>query len=199
MAPPTIFATSLDGIWTFDGNQIASAKAKVEPFTIDFFDRWTFARFLPGNALALGFESGQPWSDFGSYGDRYGGIQVLALTQQPATWSLVSIEFDYRRHDEGFIPDDVTWHHRGVLAWLRDGLLQIQILEEPRGVIPWDLLPARDSSQGLEYSGEFLGEWKRLDLSANGNELTATDQEGLEFFDLVGMRRSRDGSTWESL
>jgi len=198
MNSPEIFVRSLDGIWTFDGNNIVSAHAKVDPFAIDFFERWTFARFLPGNALALGFESSQPWSEYGSYGDRYGGIQVLALTEKPSHWSLVAIEYDYRGHDETFVPDDVTWHPRGVLAWLIHDSLQIQVLKKPRGVIASDLLPHRNSYEELEYHYEFMGDWKRLDLSANGNELTATDAAGMEFFDLIGRRRSRDGSTWES-
>jgi hypothetical protein len=64
---------------------------------------WTFARFLRAGRLALGFESGQPWGEFGSYGDRYGGVHVLALTALPATWSRAALEFDVRRHDESVL------------------------------------------------------------------------------------------------
>jgi hypothetical protein len=198
MTTPTIFATSLDGKWTFDGSHIISATTKIESFTIDFFERWTFARFLPGCVLALGFESGQPWSEYGSYGSRYGGVQVLALNKQRDDWSLVAIEYDCRSFDETFVPDDVIWHHCGVFAWLVHGGLQVLALQKPRGIVPWDLLPACDGSQPLRYRYEFIGDWRRLDLSADGTKLTATDKTGMELFDLVQMRRSRDGSTWES-
>lgn len=197
MTTERLFARSLDGQWTFDGQHIVSSDAKVDAFSIDFFERWTFARFLPGNALALGFESGQPWSEYGSYGNRYGGLQVLALTQPPKEWSLVAIEYDYRSFDETFVPDDIVWHSSGVLAWLVHGGLQIQVLQEPRGLIGWDLLPSCDSSQPLRYRYEFIGDWKRLTISGEGTKLTAIDETGLEFFDLVQMQRSRDGSTWE--
>lgn len=188
---------SLDGRWTFDGNRIRSAGANIEPFTIDFFRRWTFARFLPGNILTLGFESDQPYSDYGSYGDRYGGVQVLVLKQDPLDWDLVAIEFDYRRFDEEYIPNDVVWHKRGILAWLHDETLCIQVLKAPRSSVVSNLLPQRDSDCELEYAYYFSGQWKRLDIAANGNEMTAVDQDGMEYFDLLGKRRSRDGTLWE--
>src|SRR5262245_13212970 len=109
-----ISAVSPDGLLRFEDGALRSPAAVVHPDTIDFFERWTFARFLPGGQLALAFESGQPWAEYGSYGDRYGGVQVLAPGADPATWSLVAIEYDYRSHDESFIPDDVMWHRRGV-------------------------------------------------------------------------------------
>lgn len=194
---PEIFARSLDGIWTFDGDHIFSAEATVEPHTIDFFERWTFARFLPGPALAFGFESSQPWSEYGSYGDRYGGVQVMALTKPPSEWSLVAMDYDIRSFNEEFIPLDVTWHSVGVLAWLVNECLEIQLAKEARDNPLWQAHPLADRRPDLVYQYEFVGSWKRLDLSARGDILTAVDAEGLEFFDLVHKRRSRDGSTWE--
>lgn len=193
-----ISTTSLDGVWTFDGDRIRSAHANVEPYAIDFHLRWTFARFLPGNILTLGFESAQPYSEYGSYGDRYGGVQVLRLKPGSVDWQLVAIEYEYRRADEEFIPKDVVWHKRGILAWSVNDSLLIQLLASQRDDSGDVLLPPRDSDQPLEYRYEFIGDWKRLDISSSGHELTAMSTEGLEYFDLLGKRRSRDGSIWES-
>lgn len=126
-----LHVVSPDGLWRFEDGRLISAGTEVSPCTLDFFERWTFARFLPGGELALAFETSQPWSEYGSYGDRYGGVQVLVLRGEPATWSPVALEFDYRRHDETFIVDDVAWHPRGVLGWLRDGELYVQVLAAP--------------------------------------------------------------------
>ena len=72
-------AESPDGSWVFEDGVLRSADAVVSPFAIDWFERWTFARFLPSGELALAFESGQPFDyEFGSYGDRRWGVQVLA-------------------------------------------------------------------------------------------------------------------------
>ncbi|MFY0537532.1 hypothetical protein [Nannocystis pusilla] len=87
---------------------------------------------LSRGQLILGFESGQPWSEYGSYGDRYGGLQVFAPTADPSRWHTVAIEYDYRSHDEDFVPVDAIWHPRGVLAWLRDGCLCGQVIASPR-------------------------------------------------------------------
>ncbi len=193
-----ISVTSLDGVWTFDGERIRSAHANVEPYAIDFLRRWTFARFLPGSILTLGFESDQPYSEYGSYGNRRGGVQVLRLRPDSSDWQLVAIEYEDRRFDEEFIPKDVVWHKRGILAWSIHDSMQIQHLASQRDDFGDPLLPQRDSDQPMEYRYEFIGDWKRLDISSSGHELTAVSNEGLEYFDLVGKRRSRDGSIWES-
>jgi hypothetical protein len=193
-----IRALSPDGACRFEEGALRSCAADVAPFTIDFFERWTFARFLDERLLALGFESGQPWSEWGSYGDRYGGVQVLALTA-PAEWSLVSLEYDYRAHDEPFVPDDVIWHPRGVLAWLRDGSLAAQVLAAPRGVIAPDPLPASESRGGLALCVDVPGRWRTLELDPEGRILIAADGAGADRFDLELRRRSRDGGASESL
>ncbi|MBO3746117.1 hypothetical protein J5X84_08580 [Streptosporangiaceae bacterium NEAU-GS5] len=194
-----VSAVSPEGGWRFTEGCLRSSVAVIKPFAIDFFERWTFARFMREGILALGFESGQPYSPSshgGSYGDRYGGVQVVALTA-PAQWDLVAIEYDSRRVDETFIPDDVTWHSRGVLAWLRNGFLYVQVLREPRGAIAeWELLPRRDSDQGLAYCFEERGAWKTLTLDENGYLLTARDEEGIDVFDLEKRRRARKGGDW---
>ncbi|PCC70681.1 hypothetical protein SAMN02745121_05434 [Nannocystis exedens] len=198
MADPEISARSPDGVWRFESGRLSDGSRVVELETIDFFDRWTFARFCPGGQLILGFESGQPWSESGSYGDRYGGLQVFAPTADPARWQTVAIEYDYRSHDATFIPDDVVWHPRGVLAWLHDGCLCGQVLKEPRG--PVDLLwNPRDSDFGLEYYFERWGVWRRLELDEHGHLLTAYDPAGCDRYDLVHRRTARDDGEWEAL
>src|SRR4051812_46779585 len=164
----SLVAVSPDGRWRFDGGRLHSATASEEPFAIDFFDRWTYARFLAVGVLALGFESGQPWSEYGSYGDRYGGVQVLRLAAGQPTWSLVSIEYDFRSHDEEFVPDDVVWHARGVLGWLADGMLYAQVLRQPRGPVVADPVPTRDSDLGLDFYIDQPGRWRTLSLDATG-------------------------------
>lgn len=194
-------AESPDGRWRFEAGRLRAGSLLVEPPTIDFFDRWTFARFRPGEptALLLGFESGQPWSEHGSYGDRYGGVQVIAPSADPSRWQVVAMEYDYRRHDESFVPDDVAWHPRGVLAWLRDGCLCGQVLGAPRAPLDAILWNPRDSDLGCEYSFERRGAWRRLELDDEGHLLTAYDSGGRDRFDLVGRRSAHDDADWEAL
>jgi hypothetical protein len=196
-----VSARSPDGVWCFRDGALRSSTEVVIPPTIDFFERWTFARFLPGGELALAFESGQPWSDNGSYGDRYGGVQVLSHRRGTTgtEWRPVAIEHDYRRYDESFVPHDVVWHSRGVLGWLHQSELFVQVLSAPRGEVTWDLLPARDSDQGRAFSFELYGSWQTLALDDAGRLLTATDADGVEVIDLVLRRRARDNGEWRPL
>lgn len=192
-----IYAESPDGVWRFEGGALRSATAVVAPFEIDFFERWTSARFFSGGQVALTFESGQPWSDQGSYGSRYGGIEILALTA-PDTWTVVALEYDWREHDETFVPLDLAWHPRGVLAWLHQSYLYVQRLTLPRrteAVVAPDVW-YRDSDSGLAWWHEWLGAWHRLSLDEEGLYLTATDERGADVFDLEGRRRARDGGEW---
>src|SRR5690606_26117577 len=141
----------------------------------------------------------QPWSEHGSYGDRYGGVQVIAPAAAPACWELVAIEYDVRRHDASFIPDDVAWHPRGVLAWLHDGLLYAQVLRAPRGPIASAVWPERDSDTGLDYCFDAPGAWRSLELDPDGRLLIARDADGLDRFDLVHRRQARDCGEWRDL
>lgn len=195
----TLEATSPDGRWVFENGVIRSISSGIvhEPYTIEFFAQWTFARFLPSGALALAFESGHPWSELGSYGDRYGGVQILTETEAE-TWALVSIEFDAREHDESFVPDDVCWHRRGVLAWIRDGLLEIQVLTAPRGLVAEEAHPTRDSEY-VAFFCELHGDWRRLTIDDQGRFLSAIDDEGAEVIDLINQRRCRDTQPWTRL
>lgn len=188
-------AESPDGVWVFEDGVLRSAEGEVPVYAIDWFERWTFARFLPGGELALAFESGQPWGEWGSYGDRLGGVQVLA----PASsgWVLVAIEYDYRRHDESFEPHDICWSPHGVLAWLRDGELSVIVRRGPRGEIVEDLLPERDSDN-LAYHFEAFGRWRSLAIHDRGRLLIASDDEGEDLFDLERRRRKRGDGGWES-
>lgn len=188
-------AESPDGVWWFRDGQLRSSGVVVEPCTIDFFERWTFARFVDSETLVLAFESSQPWSEQGSYGDRYGGIQVLVRTEA-ATWTPVALEFDCRRHDESYIPEDATWHPRGALAWLGGGELHVQRLAGSSAAITWDLLPARDSDRGLEFSLDLCGRWSSIRFDASGRMLTAEDVDGVDVFDLELRLRARDGGDW---
>jgi hypothetical protein len=194
-----VYAESHDGVWRFEGGALRSATATVEPFAIDYFERWTSARWMPGGQLVLTFESGQPWSDQGSYGSRYGGIEVLALTALD-TWTVVSLEYDWRQHDETFVPLDVAWHPRGVLAWLHGNYLYAQRLVVPRRVEAVDAPDVwyRDSDAGLVWWYERHGAWRRLSLDEDGLFLTAIDPDGADVFDLEGDRLSRDGGEWVS-
>lgn len=199
MSDPAVSARSPDGEWLFADGCLRSARATVHPREIDFFERWTFARFLPTGQLVLAFESGQPWSDFGSYGERYGGVEVLAPTADPARWALVGVEFVDRRHDESFVPDDVAWHPRGVFAWLREGCLYVQVLGTPRGEVPDDSWPGRDSDTDLDHYFDYPGAWTSLSLDDAGLLLTARDAGGVDRFDLAGRLRARDDGPWEPL
>jgi hypothetical protein len=194
-------AESFDGAWVFEDGVLRSADAELSVFAIDWFERWTFARFLPGGELALGFESGQPFDwEFGSYGDRRWGVQVLALRLESSgsQWVLVAIEHDFRRHDQAFVPDDVCWSPRGVLAWLYDAVLLAVVLRAPRGEIEPSDLPESDSeSDHVAYQIELPGRWRSLALDEHGRLLTATDDEGVDTFDLERVLRRRDDGEWQ--
>ncbi len=165
---------------------------------IDFWERWTFGRFLRPGVLALAFESGQPWAEYGSYGDRYGGVEVMALDTAAQRWYLAALEYDYRGHDEDFVPGDIAWHERGVLAWLVNDLLAIQVLRRPRGPIG-GARETRDSDTGLEYSTDLPGRWRELTLDNDGLMLTARAADRADVVDLAGRRYAPDGGAWEPL
>lgn len=194
-----VTARSPDGARWFDGARICSAEGAVYPPALDFFRRWTFARFCPGGQLILAFETDQPWSEGGSYGFRLRGVQVIAPSTASARWEFVAVEYDIRNHDETFIPDDVVWHPRGVLAWLHDGSLYAQVLLAPRGEIGPTLSPERDSEAGPYYCFDAFGDWRSLELDADGQLLIARDAAGVERFDLVHRRRVRDDGEWQDL
>lgn len=187
---------SPDGEWVFDGERLRSSSQVVEPFTIDFFHRWTFARFLPSGVIAMAFESSQPWSDWGSYGERHWGVQVLAPTPS-GEWDLVAFELGSRRHDETFAPLDIVWHPRGVLAWLHPSWLEVQVLAKPRGIIEPELVPIPGSATSVELEEAFLGSWTQLSLDDAGVMVGAIDAAGVDRFDLASRRRARDGGDWE--
>lgn len=197
--PDLVTAESPDGEWQFAHDVLRGPRGPVELPTIDFFERWTFARFCPGGQLILAFESGQPWSEYGSYGDRYGGFQIMAPTADPLRWVMVGLEFDYRSHDATFAPDDAVWHPRGVLAWLHDGCLYGQVLSRPRGELEFSTLPPRDSECELDRSFERWGAWRHLDLDDEGRVLTARDAAGCDRYDLVDGLHARDDAGWEEL
>ncbi|MFO7561729.1 MAG: hypothetical protein R6X02_03710 [Enhygromyxa sp.] len=188
-------AESPDGEWVFEDGELRSAEGAAWLYTVDWFERWTFARFLPGGELALAFETGQPWSDWGSYGDRRGGVQVLSPSS--TGWVLVAIEHDYRAHDESFVPHDICWSPHGVLAWLRGSELCVIVLRSPRGEIVEDLLPECDSDFAA-YQFEVYGCWRSLAIYDRGRLLIATDDEGVDLFDLERRRRKRGDGGWEA-
>lgn len=189
---------SPDGAWVFEDGLLRSAEVELPVFTIDWFERWTFARFLPGGELALAFESGQPFDwEFGSYGDRRWGVQVLAL-RSSSRWELVAIEHDCRDHDQRFEPDDVAWSSRGVLAWLDSGALNAVVLDQPRGEIVPDLLPEADSaSEQVAFEIELYGSWRSLAFAEG--LLIASDEQGVDEIDLDRQLRRRDGGEWQPL
>ena len=195
-------ARSPDGSWRFEDGQLHSATLSVSPFAIDFFTRWTFARFLSDDVITLGFESGQPWAEHGSYGDPYGGVEVLRFVPERSTWSLVSIEYDSLAlcPNQEFLPDDVVWHPRGVLGWLAEGVLTVQVLTRPREPAedpnPW---PESDSYRGLAYSVDLPGGWQRLSLDEAGEVCTAHGPDGTDLFDLTSGQHSNDGVSWQPL
>lgn len=191
--------TSPDGRWTFENGVMRSGEIRVPVCEMDFFERWTFARFLPGGALALAFETSQPWSESGSYGDPYWGVQVVAPTPDGGGWELVALEYDSRHPDESFEPLDVTWHRRGVLAWLEGGILEGQVLEAPRGAPRSCFLPERNSDFGLLFSFWLDGAWHALEIDPDGRFLRAVDGRGADLFDLELRLHARDGGPWEPL
>ena len=168
----------------------------MQPDTIDFFDGWTFARFLTDDVLALAFESDQPWAEYGSYGDRYGGVQIMVREPGGPQWTCRSMEYDHRAYDERFIPHDVAWHPRGVLAWLCDGLLSVQVLRRPRGPVQPALTPERDSDTGPWWTYEAAGDWRRLSLDGHGAVCRAEGDADVLLLDLDRRRCSADGTTW---
>lgn len=175
-------AVSSDGKWVFDGTTIQSRTGVMEPFRIDGFERWTFARFLDDRHLALAFESGPGRS---KSGDRYGGIQVQGAGESPA-WALTAFEFESRSKDESFVPRDVVWHPRGVLAWLTEESLRAQVRSTPRvaEVTPRGV-PPRDSDGGeLTVDLDRPGHWRSLSLAPEGRRVAVLGTDEIQILDL---------------
>jgi hypothetical protein len=186
---------SPDGRWLFDGDRIRGDGTAERPEAIDFFERWTFARFLGDGVLALAFESGQPWAEYGSYGDRYGGVQVMVYGPDGPGWTCRALEYDYRAHDERFEPSDVVWHPRGVLAWV-DESLYVQVLRTPRVTTS---IHDRDSDTGPYWSYEPAGVWRSVSLDETGRMCRAEGDDGFLVLDLEQRRSSTDGITWDPI
>jgi hypothetical protein len=182
------WAVSGDGAWVFDGADLVSETATVAPFSVDFFSRWTFARFLPGG-LVLGFESSQPYSQYGSYGNPHAGIQLEALPSASATGTTL-IGFDYGYLGKGVAPDDIAWHSRGVVATLVGGELTVKVLDRPRGVVGYDLLPHPDDHVCGATSFFCYPHAARLALDASGRWLAAHGEETLALYDLGTWREA---------
>jgi hypothetical protein len=192
-------AESFDGRWVFEHGKLRSGSTIVAPFTIEWFERWTYARFLPGGELVLAFETGQPYGDWGSYGYRMGGVQVLA--QRSATaWALLSIEYQDRMFDERFVPRDVCWSSTGLLAYLHADVLEGVVLRGPRAELVEDLTPQRDSeAENFAFGFDAYGTWDSLEFDPNTRTLTAIDADGFDLFDLEHRRCKRAGGEWEPL
>lgn len=202
-----IQATSPDGLWRFQEGKIFSQDVVITPFALDFLERWTFAKFLRADQLALAFETGQPWSEFGSYGSPLWGIQVLTHTRQSDSWELRALEYDCREKKESFIPQDICWHPHGVLAWLcYDELylqteLYLQVLQSPRQDIPgWQALPPTDSMDNLDFTYSTHGDWTAVSIGSEGYQLIAIDDTGYDTFDLKWrLRQRKQAQHWEPL
>lgn len=181
-------AVAPDGLSVFAGGRLRGVKPWPPPFEIDFFVGWTYALFSLDGNLTLAFESGQPWSESGSYGDRYGGLQVFP-PGDPAR--LLSIEFDRRAFDETFAPRDAVWHPRGVLAWIREDELFIQRCSSPTTSPRDRWWPKRDSDLGLDLAYDTPGPYQSLALDHLGARLAARTFDGVEVFDLRAARTAR--------
>lgn len=193
-----IHAASPDGRWTFLDGVLRSGEVRADVWEMDFFVRWTFARFLPGGQLALAFETSQPWNDWGSHGEPYGGVQVLALEPETGRWNVVAMEEEGRHPHKPFEPLDVAWHPRGVLAWLVNGWLWGHVLSTPRDAAPYSCDVRPDRAFGMEVDFNVPGPWHALEIDEEGRFLRAIDEWGFDVFDLELRRRAREGGEWES-
>jgi len=84
-----------------------------EPCTRDFFDRFTCAQLVAPALLALCYETGQPWSDFGSYGDRMKNVQICSAGRELET---LFYWWDTRQFDEDFEPSTLAFASSGRFA-----------------------------------------------------------------------------------
>ncbi len=201
MGPKEIVAIAENGVWRFEAGAIWDEVSSTELFTDELHERWTFADFLPGGELALAHESrfGEPES----MGMAYGGVQIRTLTD--GAWSLVAFEYFEREVFEDFVPQAVCWHPRGVLAWVIEDLLYVQMRGEPRGIIsePIHQPPEPDSAGGLAYFFEtFLlhGEEKpRLSLNTTGRYLDCVQGSSRQSYDLEELRERVAGGDWRAI
>lgn len=106
-----------------------------EPCTRDFFDRFTCAQLVAPDLLALCYETGQRWSDFGSFGDRMKNMQICSVSRELET---LFCWWDTRQFDEDFEPS--------ALAFASPGRFALSTLREPRVV---EARALRDNWTGL--------------------------------------------------
>ncbi len=179
---PSLRCWSLDGEWLFDGSCLVCGDHRSAVFEYDWWKRWTFARFIAPDVFAAAFETSQPYSEGGSYGDRLGG--VLVHQRQGMDWPLVALDHDYRAHDESFVPDAVAWHPRGLLAWLHKGELYAYLLR--RRPTDYDINSPSDSydEDNLALELNCFGPWHTLRVARDGQQLVAIGDHEREVFDL---------------
>ncbi len=111
-------AVSPNGAHVFNGTHLVSRSrdgsvAIREPATRDFFGEFTYARFVDNAHLVLAYETTQPWSDGGSYGEPGRGVQVHRLDRD---LSIVIDWWDTRRSSDSFEPMFASFSAPYVLA-----------------------------------------------------------------------------------
>lgn len=155
-----------------------------EPFTRDFFERFTRAEFIAPALLALCYETGQPWSEFGSYGDRMKNVQIYSVG--PA-FETAFYWWDTRRWDEDFEPTAFAYATPPRFAVYDEGALQIIEARELRA--DSNGMPERtdDASEHWIYSPAL----SRIVWHPTALLVAGRADDGVSIFDPINERRAR--------
>lgn len=188
-----------EGNWCFENGRLFHKASNIEAdfFEPDFLERWVYARFLRPDILALGFESGQPYSESGSYGNPLKGTIVLKHVDL-AKWICVSFECAGRSYNESFNLVDVAWHESGVLASVEDDSLELIFLDTPREDNLETWLPASDSdySSLITY---LYGDFVRLNIAEDAHYLYALTNTSTKIIDLRNKKLYTGNGNWKKL
>lgn len=159
--------------------------AKRELHTRDFFDRYTRADFVDGAHLALCYETGQPWTDNGSYGDRMKNVHVCRVSP---SFDTVFYWWDTRQWDEDFAPSAIAYAPRAPQRFAIYDREELHVTEVRGTRINWEGLPeiSDDSDERWIYTSAV----SRLVFHREGLLFAARTNDTLSVFDVVNERRA---------
>lgn len=146
---------------------------------VDFHEAWIFAAFLRNGELGLGYETSQPYSEYGSYGSPHEVVEVCDVRSSD---SLRFVERGDRWRDRVFDLRAIAYAPSGLCAFATNE--EVYVLENKR---PPTALSAYDRLYSDTFSRSWnpMGDCSALDLALDGKWLVARFVDRTQVLDLA--------------